>query len=97
MNLLWRKNKMKKLNLGCGTDIKKGYVNLDSAKLPGVDVIHDINKTPWPFKDNEFDELYCSHVLEHVDDLIKTLNEIKRVCKKNAKIILRLPHFSCGV
>ena len=43
---------MKKLNLGCGTDIKKGYINLDVAKLDGVDVVHDINRLPLPFKEN---------------------------------------------
>jgi len=88
---------MKKLNLGCGEDIKKNYVNMDLVKLPGVDVVWNINKTPWPFKDNTFDEIYTSHVLEHVDDLIKIMKEIKRISKNKAKIIIRVPHFSCGV
>lgn len=35
-----------------------------------------------PFQDNEFDFLICSHVLEHVDDVISFSNEIKRVSKK---------------
>ena len=35
-----------KLNLGCGTEIKKGWVNLDSVALAGVDVVHDIEKLP---------------------------------------------------
>ncbi len=88
---------MKKLNLGCGEDIRKGYVNLDSIRLPGVDVAHNINKSPWPFKENEFDEVYASHVLEHADDLIKTMKEIRRICRPGAKIVIRVPHFSCGV
>jgi len=88
---------MKKLNLGCGDDIKKGYVNTDAVKLPGVDIVHNLNKFPWPFKNNEFDEVYTSHVLEHVDDLIKTMVEIKRICKNKARVIIRVPHFSCGV
>ncbi|MFA5723355.1 MAG: methyltransferase domain-containing protein [Candidatus Pacearchaeota archaeon] len=88
---------MKKLNLGCGKDIKEGYVNLDSVKLNGVDVVFDINKPRLPFKNNTFDEIYCSHVLEHVIDLPKTMNELKRICKTNGKIIIRVPHFSCGV
>jgi predicted SAM-dependent methyltransferase len=88
---------MKKLNLGCGQDIKKGYVNLDFIKQSGVDVIHDVNKFPWPFKENEFEEVYCSHVLEHVDDLIKTMKEVHRICAPGARIIVRAPHFSCGV
>jgi SAM-dependent methyltransferase len=86
-----------KLNLACGKDIKQGYVNMDWVKLDGVDVIHNIDKFPWPFKDNSFDEIYCSHILEHVDDLIKVMKEIKRIGKNNAEIIIRVPHFSCGV
>lgn len=87
----------KKLNLGSGQDIMKGYINLDYYKLPGVDVVHNINNYPWPFKDNSFEEIFCSHTLEHVDDLIKTMKEIRRICKPNAKVIIRVPHFSCGV
>ena len=37
-----------KLHLGCGTDIRAGWVNLDCAKLPGVDIVHDLNVLPLP-------------------------------------------------
>ena len=47
-----------KLNLGCGRDIREGYVNLDKAGLDGVDVVHDLNVFPYPFEDNEFDEIH---------------------------------------
>ncbi|MCH7568275.1 MAG: class I SAM-dependent methyltransferase [Nanoarchaeota archaeon] len=93
---------MKKLNFGCGPDIKKStknekWINMDILKLPGIDVVHDFNKFPYPFKNNEFDVVYTSHVLEHMDDLIKVMKELKRICKPGAKIIIRVPHFSCGV
>lgn len=88
---------MRRLNLGCGEDIRKGYVNLDFDKHSGVDVIWNIEKFPWPFKDSEFDSVYASHLLEHVNDLVKTMTEIKRICKNDAIISIRLPHFSCGV
>lgn len=88
---------MKKLNLGCGRDIKKGWINLDFVEGNGVDIVWNINKFPWPFKDGEIDEVFASHVLEHVDDLTKTMVEINRVCKDKAKIVIRVPHFSCGV
>ena len=93
---------MKKLNFGCGNDIKKSnenekWVNIDVLKLPGVNVVHNLNKFPYPFKDNEFDEVYTSHVLEHLNDLVKVMKELKRICKSEARIIIRVPHFSCGV
>jgi SAM-dependent methyltransferase len=90
-------NEIKKLNLGCGQDIKKGYINIDFLKYRGVDIIHNLNEYPWPFIDNTFDEIYASHILEHVDDIKRAMEEIKRICKKNAQIIIRVPHFSCGV
>jgi len=94
--------KKKKLNLGCGLDIKEStdkieWVNQDILSGKGIDIVHNLNKFPYPFKDNEFDEVYTSHVLEHVADLIKTLSELKRICKDKAKILIRVPHFSCGV
>lgn len=87
----------KKLHLGCGSDIRKGYINVDYLDQPGVDVVCDLNKFPWPFERNSFEVVYTSHTLEHVDDLIKTMLEIHRVCKNGAKVIIRVPHFSCGV
>lgn len=88
---------MRKLNLGCGQDIRKGYLNIDALKLGGVDVVHNLNKFPYPFKDDEFNEVYASHILEHLDNLPKVMEELKRICKKRAKIIIRAPHFSCGL
>lgn len=47
------------LNLGCGTDIRSGWVNLDSAELPGVDVVHDLDRLPLPFEEGRFSLIEC--------------------------------------
>ena len=86
-----------KINIGCGAEILDGYINLDYKDQKGVDVIWDINKTPWPFKDNTFSESFCSHTLEHIEDIQSTMKEIWRISKPGAKITIRVPHFSCGV
>lgn len=83
-----------KLNLGCGTVILADYVNLDYYKFPGVDVVWDINKTPFPFKANTFSKIIISHVLEHMDDVVKTLEEVWRISKPNAIIEIGVPYFS---
>lgn len=43
-------------------------------------VFYDGSK--FPFRDNEFDYVICSHVLEHVDDADIFLSEIQRVANK---------------
>ena len=88
-----RANNLRKLNLGCGRDIKKGYINLDKAKVQGVDIVHDLDNYPWPFKDNYFDEIYGRDFIEHTDDLVKTMKEINRISKNNAKLRLIVPYW----
>jgi SAM-dependent methyltransferase len=88
---------MKKLNLGCGEDIKESFVNMDFLKLKGIDIVHDLNKFPYPYDDNEFDIVYASHILEHLNDLSRVMGELRRICKNGAKIFIRAPHFSCGL
>lgn len=88
---------MKKLNIGSGEDYKKGWINLDYNTKYKSDIIHNLDKFPYPFKKEEFDYIYCSHVLEHVDDLFKTLKELSRILKKEGIIHIRVPHFSNGI
>ena len=57
-----------KLNIGCGKDIKPEFVNLDNVKLPGVNLVHDLDKFPWPFEDNSFEYIRAISVLEHLED-----------------------------
>ncbi len=83
-----------KLNLGCGKDILPGYVHMDLLALPWVEVQHDLEVFPYPFADDTFDEIYCSHVLEHVSDLSKTMKELIRISKKWAVIKVKVPYFA---
>src|SRR3989344_1465969 len=92
-------NKIKKLNIGCGKDYKnprEGWVNLDYNSQYKADVIHDLDKFPFPYKKEEFDYIYCSHILEHVNNLFKTLREIERILKTGGRMHIRVPHFSNG-
>ncbi len=85
--------KNKRLHLGCGTDIKEGFINLDSVKIPGVDIVHDLSKFPWPFKDNSFNYVLSISSLEHLDNLVNVIEEIHRICKNGAIIEIIVPHF----
>ena len=84
---------MKRLNLGCGTDIKQGYVNVDIRVNFGVDKVINLNKVPWKFKDGEFDEVYAKDILEHLGKLTKTeiIEELARITKTGSAVIIRVP------
>lgn len=88
------KVKGKCLNLGCGNTYIKGYVNVDYNKKYNPDIVWNLNKYPYPFKDNEFDFIYCSYILEHLDNLFKCLKELRRIIKPNGIIHIRVPYFS---
>jgi len=92
---------MKILDLGCGNDKYKSkndvIIGIDNAKIPGVDIIHDLNRIPYPFKNNEFDMIYTSHTLEHLNNLDEVFQELIRITKNRGRIKIRVPHFSCGV
>lgn len=82
-----------KLNLGCGTDIQKGWINLDSSAIPGVDVVHDIAKLPLPFSDGQFDEILCRDVLEHLE-YAPVLRDLYRILAPGGVLTVRVPHFT---
>ena len=82
-----------KLNLGCGKELLKGYINVDKYKP--YDIMVDIEKIPYPFKDNKFEEIICSSTLEHIskDKQIKTIMECHRILKIRGILILSVPYY----
>lgn len=47
-----------------------------------------------PFKDESFDKIICSEVLEHLDNDKSALIEMKRVLKKNGVLCITVPHWN---
>lgn len=83
-----------KLNLGCGTDIKPDYVNLDGVPLEGVDIVHNLEIFPYPFEDDTFEEIIAINVLEHLPDTIKVMEELWRISRNGAKVVIRIPYWN---
>lgn len=89
------------LDFGCG---RKPYENLFTvSEYTGVDMEHTghdhVNSKVdvfydgrhLPFKDQTFDSLFCSEVLEHIFDPEVILPEINRVLKPGAKALITVP------
>jgi predicted SAM-dependent methyltransferase len=82
---------MLKINLGCGIYPLKGYINIDYVKYPGVDFVADLTKGI-PSAPDTVDEIYMSHVFEHIPDNLSLLAECYRVCKNGARVKIIVPH-----
>jgi len=82
-----------KLDLGCGNKKKEGFTGVDIIPLPDVDIVMDLEKFPWRFKDNSVEEVYCSHYVEHATDLVRFMEEVWRICKNGAKATFVAPHY----
>jgi len=79
------------LNLGGGLTKKEGFTNVDILK--GADVQHDLNKAPYPFKDNSIDYIFCSHTLEHLKEPELFFREVQRILKKGGACEIIVPHY----
>lgn len=72
---------------------KEKKVNHLASDLSGdfmADVAYDI--TQIPEHDNQFDLIICYHVLEHVIEDLKAMNELYRVLKTNGTIFIQTPY-----
>lgn len=85
----------KKLNFGCGKDIREGWINVDRQKGKGVDCSFDFNEFPYPFENNTFDYILLKNVLDHLQDCRKVLDELWRISKPLAKIKIIVPYYNC--
>ena len=87
-------------DIGCGDGYvlhhlqKHGFNNIigvDIAQKSAYENIEIINGNieHLPFQDNSFDVVICNHTLEHVMNLEKAVQELKRIAKK--KLIITIP------
>jgi SAM-dependent methyltransferase len=83
------------LNVGCGRNIKEGWINLDSAALPGVDLIADLDnlrEMPIDLPDDSVEQFLLSHVIEHIRDSLGLMQELWRLAMPGAIAVIRVPH-----
>jgi glycosyltransferase involved in cell wall biosynthesis len=85
-----------KLNLGCGLEHLPGWVNVDQFPACHPDVVHDLERFPWPFPDGCAEEVLLKHVLEHLgrdsDTFLGIIRELYRVCAPGALVRIIVPH-----
>ncbi len=87
-----RDNNVIKINLGCGANPFKGWLNCDLDPVPGVCFVDCREKLPFP--DKAVDYIYSEHLIEHfsLSECINFLKESYRILKASGRIRLATPN-----
>jgi len=82
------------LDLGCGYNKQPGYVGMDKRSLECVDIVHDVEKIPWPIPDDRVAICLCSHLIEHLNPqiLVDFFNEVWRVMIPDGSFMVSTPY-----
>ncbi len=68
------------------------YIAVDIQHDPRLDAVGSVMQLP--IQDQTFDGVFCSQVLEHVDDPQAALNEFYRSLKPGGAVVLSVPHLA---
>lgn len=85
---------LKVLDVGCGLNKRAGAIGIDLNPRSRADVLCDLDYFPYPFRDNSFDELQAVHVIEHVADVMKSMEEFHRLVRPGGIVKLSTPHYT---
>ena len=86
-----------KYDLGCGQNKAPGFIGVDIAKAPGVDIVCDLKKFPWKFaKSGTVSEFFASHFVEHLTgaERIKFMEEVYRLLIPGGKATFITPYYN---
>lgn len=81
------------INLGCGAQKYEGVLGMDVLPKENVDIVHNLNETPWPIETSSVDVILGFHVFEHLADLNKIMEEVYRVLKPGGRLVIEVPYF----
>jgi hypothetical protein len=82
------------LDIGCGKYKVAGAIGLDWIGATDADVVCDLTKFPWPLEANSFDEIFAYNVMEHLPNVVATMEEIHRIGHDGALVHIKTPHFA---
>jgi len=82
------------LDVGCGINKLSGAIGIDRNPATRADVLCDLDRFPYPFRDGSFDKLQAIHVIEHVSDVIKTMEEFHRLLRPSGEALIVTPHYT---
>ncbi|MFN0168407.1 MAG: methyltransferase domain-containing protein [Bryobacteraceae bacterium] len=85
---------MRILDVGCGINKYPGAIGVDRNPDSRADVLAELDRFPYPFRDSSFDLLVAIHLIEHVGDVIRTMEEFHRLVGAGGRVRLETPHYT---
>jgi SAM-dependent methyltransferase len=85
---------MRTLDFGCGIRRQPDSIGVDINLNSKADVIADLDRCPYPFVSNSFDRIYCEGIIEHLTDIVGVMEELHRIARPGARIIIITPYFT---
>lgn len=85
---------MRILDAGCGANKTPGAIGIDRLGNTRADIVADLDDFPYPVRDSVFDEVRAIHVIEHVADVIGTMEEFHRVLRAGGRVVIETPHYT---
>ena len=82
------------LDVGCGITTDPGAIGIDRIPGTAADAIVDVDRFPYPFRDERFDHVRAVHVIEHVADVIRTIEEFHRLLRPGGTVYIATPHYT---
>src|ERR1051326_2886475 len=82
------------LDVGCGINKFPGAIGIDRNPRARADVLCDLAHFPYPVRDSSFDSLRAVHVIEHVSDVIRAMEEFHRVLRGGGRLLIVTPHYT---
>ena len=93
---------MRVLNVGCGKakhdfpEIAQAseVIGVDISENSEADLLHNLDQFPWPFDSDSFDLIIMQDIIEHLEDVPATMNEIWRIARGGCLVRIRTPHYA---
>jgi SAM-dependent methyltransferase len=91
------KRKVSYVDIGCGGAKQgKDWFGIDYRKMPGVDLVQDLEVFPWAVPSESFNTAVANHVIEHINPshgiFISFMNEAWRILKPDGEFLIGAPY-----
>lgn len=86
------KRKIYVLGSGAPAQRRPDHVYVDVRPFPNVDLVIDLEETPWPIEDGAAKHVNATHLLEHVRNFPAFMDECWRICSPGGSMFFEVPN-----